>query len=616
MRKATASPIVQFIRQVVEDQRVLELSDQQLLQRFRDQQDPAAFQALLRRHGPMVLEVCRGVLGNEADVEDAFQATFLILLRNAGSIRKREALASWLHGVAYRTALKARAQSAMRHKHEARMPERQASGADDLTWPEVRHVLHEELHGLPNRYRAPLVLCYLEGATQEAAAVQLGLAKSTLRERLERGRALLRARLLRRGLGPTALLVVSAWPAANAPASVPLALIQSTVKAATLLAAEQTATGVVSARVAAFTEGVRKIMLHGKGTRITLVLGLFVALAAGVGMTLQGVWAQNSGEKKQEAPRQSWKSAGVLQHNHAVLCLAFGPDQFLVAGDEGPPGTGDHVRVWDAATKKELRYNRGDDKEIPESLVITGITYAADNSWVSFRAKGSIHLAGGDYIRDGKVIGGGGGTSSNRPLAIASDGMTHALVGKDPNTVRMFKYEIDWDKNRAKFEDGATCKGHTDEPLCAAFSPDGALLVTGSADKTARIWDPTLGNEKHVLRGHTDSILVVAFSPDGKLVATGGKDGLVKFWNVETGKEQASLKGHTAVRCLAFSPDGKTLVSGGEDETVRIWDVAAGKEQVVLRDHKGTVLAVAFSRDGRLLASAGTDKTIRLWKKK
>jgi RNA polymerase sigma factor (sigma-70 family) len=154
MAKAASSLIVQLIRRAAEDPRVRDLSDQELLQRFHAQQDQAAFHALLCRHGPMVLDVCGGVLANEADAEDAFQAAFLILARKAGSIRKTASLGSWLHGVAYRTALKARAQSAERRKHEARVPIRQASEPDDLSWREVRQVLHEELSGLPERYRA------------------------------------------------------------------------------------------------------------------------------------------------------------------------------------------------------------------------------------------------------------------------------------------------------------------------------------------------------------------------------------------------------------------------------------------------------------------------------
>ncbi len=122
MVRAAASPVLDLIRRAVQHLRGRELSDKELLQRVHAQQDHAAFDALLRRHGPMVLDVCRGVLGDESDAEDAFQATFLILARKAGSIRKTASLGSWLHGVAYRTALKARAQSANRKKHESRVP--------------------------------------------------------------------------------------------------------------------------------------------------------------------------------------------------------------------------------------------------------------------------------------------------------------------------------------------------------------------------------------------------------------------------------------------------------------------------------------------------------------
>src|SRR5262249_42773138 len=231
MAKAAASPILQFIRRVVEDPQVRQLPDGGLLQRFHAQRDQAAFHTLLRRHGPMVLDVCRGVLGDGPDADDAFQATFLVLTQKGGSIRKGASLGSWLHGVARRTALKARAQSAVRQKHEARAPQQQASEADNLNWREVRQVLHEELGGIPERYREPLVMCYLEGATQQRAGARLGLAVRTLRDRLERGRELLRLRLVRRGLGPAAVLVATAWPSATASACLSETLVATTIKA-------------------------------------------------------------------------------------------------------------------------------------------------------------------------------------------------------------------------------------------------------------------------------------------------------------------------------------------------------------------------------------------------
>jgi cytochrome c peroxidase len=298
MAKAVSSPILQLLRRLVEDEGVRQLSDQHLLRQFSDQGNEAAFGTLLRRHGPMVLDVCRGVFGNEADAEDAFQATFLVLARKAASIRKAASVGSWLHGVAYRTSLKTRAQSATRHKNEARAPTRAVSEPDDLTWREMQEILHEELTGLAERYRVPLVACYLEGKTQDEAAAQLGLAKSTLKERLERGRSLLRARLVRRGLGPAAVLLATAWPAATASACLPARLASSTIKAASLYAAGQAAVkGVISAKVAALAEGVLRGMSFSK-TKFTAALLLVAGSVIGVGLT----WAAYQRDAEEKTP--------------------------------------------------------------------------------------------------------------------------------------------------------------------------------------------------------------------------------------------------------------------------------------------------------------------------
>ena len=247
MGKAASNPILRVILQAVEDPQVRDASDRDLLRRFSERREAPAFHALLRRHGPMVFAVCRGVLGNEANAEDAFQATFLILARKAASIRKAASVGSWLHSVAYRTALQARALEATRKKCEALAPARHRSEPDDLTWREVRATLHEELTRLPERYRVALVLCYLEGRTQDQAAAQLGLARSTLKVRLERGKELLRARLVRRGLGPAALLVAATWPAPAASAFFRPAFLSATVKAACLAVAGLATPGVIPA---------------------------------------------------------------------------------------------------------------------------------------------------------------------------------------------------------------------------------------------------------------------------------------------------------------------------------------------------------------------------------
>src|SRR5579885_476710 len=147
------------------------LPDAQLLERFRARGEEAAFAHLVRRHGAMVLGVCRRVLREEQDAEDAFQATFLVLARRAAAIRKGGSVGSWLHGVARRVAARARAEAARRAAHERRRPAPpRANGADEIVWRELRTVLDEELARLPEKYRAPVVLCYLEGRTQDEAA--------------------------------------------------------------------------------------------------------------------------------------------------------------------------------------------------------------------------------------------------------------------------------------------------------------------------------------------------------------------------------------------------------------------------------------------------------------
>src|SRR5262245_326915 len=177
------------------------LSDAELLGRFLARQDEAAFEVLVRRHGAMVLGVCRRVLGHAQDAEDAFQATFLVLVRRAAAIRKRDSVGNWLYGVAYRTSLEARAAAARRHATERQvstMPEPAVGPAEPLG--DLRAVLDAELARLPEKYRAALVLCDLQGHARREAARQLGVPEGTLSSRLAAGRRLLADRLARRGI--------------------------------------------------------------------------------------------------------------------------------------------------------------------------------------------------------------------------------------------------------------------------------------------------------------------------------------------------------------------------------------------------------------------------------
>jgi RNA polymerase sigma factor (sigma-70 family) len=236
------------------------LSDAQLLDHFLQHRADAAFAALVRRHGPMVLGVCRRLLAKLHDAEDAFQATFLTLVRKGHSIRQRDALGSWLYKVAYRIALRARAAADRRSAVEKHAePAFTPDATDDYAWRELRPVLDREVSRLPEKYRTPVVLCYLEGKSYEEAAGQLGCPKGTLAIRLLRARHLLRDRLTRRGLtlSAGALLMATTLPA-SATASVRAALASATVRGAALaLAGEGTADVLSAGAVALSREAVQ-----------------------------------------------------------------------------------------------------------------------------------------------------------------------------------------------------------------------------------------------------------------------------------------------------------------------------------------------------------------------
>jgi RNA polymerase sigma factor (sigma-70 family) len=205
--------------------------DAQLLEIFVADRDSAAFEVLVTRHGPRVLRVCRQVLGRSPDAEDAFQATFLLLARKACSIRNRASLGHWLHGVAHRLAIRSRADAARRRNLEIKAPVRSDDGPveADVDVDELRLALHEEIDRLPARLREPVLLCYLEGRTNEEAARLLGCPTSTLKERLARSREVLRSRLARRGLALSTLLLLLLLPARAPAEAVPPRLLQETV---------------------------------------------------------------------------------------------------------------------------------------------------------------------------------------------------------------------------------------------------------------------------------------------------------------------------------------------------------------------------------------------------
>jgi RNA polymerase sigma factor (sigma-70 family) len=224
--------------------------DRALLERFVAHQDQQAFAAIVSRHGPMVLGVCRRVLRHHQDAEDAFQATFLVLARKAGSLDRPELLANWLYGVAFRTAQQARAKVARRSHHEREAASMTAAWSEPQVGKgELRELLDQELFQLPEKYRAPLVLCYLEGKTNEEAARLLGWPPGSMSARLARGRELLRERLARRR-GVLAGALPGLLATRPLPAEISPLLADTTVQAAVGVALGKTVpAGIVSPSV-------------------------------------------------------------------------------------------------------------------------------------------------------------------------------------------------------------------------------------------------------------------------------------------------------------------------------------------------------------------------------
>jgi RNA polymerase sigma factor (sigma-70 family) len=277
-----------------------ELSDAQLLESFLVRREGAAFEILLRRHGPMVLGVCRRVLRNYHDAEDAFQATFLVLARKAGSVRSKQVLASWLYGVAHRTSLKARAMSAKRRAKERQSVERRVEPAPARDNDGLLERLDAELQRLPEKYRVPVILCELEGKSRREAAQVLGWPEGTLSCRLAQARKLLARRLSREANShPGGALV-----AVLAQGPVPPALLKATAQAAH----GGLGAGAVSAEVISLVDGVLKAMLLSK-LKIAGLVTLVAALSVPVGLSYRDRAFAQALPKEAPAPRPAPEAA-------------------------------------------------------------------------------------------------------------------------------------------------------------------------------------------------------------------------------------------------------------------------------------------------------------------
>jgi RNA polymerase sigma factor (sigma-70 family) len=329
------SKVIQHLRRAVLLKDGAGLTDAQLLQEYLHHREEAALAALVRRHGPMVWGVCRRVLHNYHDAEDAFQATFLVFVRKATSLASPELLANWLYGVAHQTALKARATVAKRHSRERQVKEMpEPAVSENNLWNDLQPLLDQELSRLPDKYRSAIVLCDLEGKTRKEAARQLGVPEGTVAARLARGRKMLAQRLAKHGLALSAGSLAAILAQQTASASVPSVVVGSTIKAAALIAAGQAAAaGAISVQAVALMEGVLKTMFLTKLKIVTtIVLGMGLL---GISWGLYPTRAAAPPEAQQEAflPPPSEPAAEVKEGGDASK---DGKDEKKVRLPKGP----------------------------------------------------------------------------------------------------------------------------------------------------------------------------------------------------------------------------------------------------------------------------------------
>jgi RNA polymerase sigma factor (sigma-70 family) len=595
--------------------------DAALLDRLARARDPAAFAELLTRHGPAVWALCRRVVRSEADAEDVFQATFLVLVRDAARVQSGASLGSWLYAVAVRIGRKARAR-AERVPDPARLagPAPAPDPAEGPSWAEIRSALDEELARLPDVLRAPILLCYFEGMTQDEAAAALGWNPRTVKARVARARERLRARLNRRGIELSAVLAVpllSAHVASAVPEPLSTGLTEA---AASLLAGRPAGPGVSPAALALTrTEGPAVSLVRVVALLVSAV-GLFAAGAL-LGRPLDPIVPPpvvRTDEPPAPAPGPELKVPGAVRIGTTRYRPAAGWHKKLYFTADGrtlvAPLGNKAVELWDPETG--LRTH-----EIP---VPNGHFHDSD-----FFARGNLLALLGFVVPDDRAapwqltvwIVDAAARKVLRSVALPDyEHSVRHTVRFAPDGKRLF-ISLDTQIRVLDVNSGEELirQKHKEWPDVFAVSPDGKTVVYGRYDLYLWKWEAGEEPKKFVSLGGFGSQLA-AFGPDNKTLFVAASGGRVLLFDLATGRQTGTLDLGDSVLRWSFSPDGQTLAATYYETTrnsalsraVVLWDPATGKERGRLPVGRTTASNAGWSPDGTRLASA-TDSRLWVW---